>query len=209
MHLHQAAEEIRNGILQKSFSLRRTLEVALDDTAPGTSLNSEWLKTLEDLHTEFGLLSDRLSPPGLEDGLPLAIHYQSQQWQADYSDWEFKLDLPDQWMVEPCDRSRVILTALDELLRSTLCDDLPDKCVRICLTFKPPSRKLSVQIPNAQTGDTSLNLNSSDLRHLATAFSALTAGTCVYREHNSQLIIHFRWKSNRRVFEENRAKITL
>ena len=153
MHLHQAAEEIRNGILQKSFSLRRTFEVALNDTAPGSSLNSQWLKTLEDLHTEFGLLSDRLSPPGLEDGLPLAIHYQSQQWQADYSDWEFKLDLPDQWMVEPCDRSRVILTALDELLRSTLCDDLPDKCVRICLTFEPPSRKLSVQIPTAQTGE--------------------------------------------------------
>jgi hypothetical protein len=79
---HQAAEEIRNKLLQTSFSLRRNLEVALGNETSDISLDRAWLNTLDGLHNDLKLLSDCLSPPYLEESLPLVIQCRAEVWQA-------------------------------------------------------------------------------------------------------------------------------
>ncbi len=198
---HQVAEEIRNGLLQKSFSLRRHLEVALA-AAPGSgTLNQDWLQTLEALHHDFKDLSDRLSPPYLEESLPLAIQYRVTEWQHHYPGWRFQCDFPAEWPSESPEHSRVILTMLDELLRIVCVPALSPPSLDLALS---PSIQLDLQVNHVQaalnvqigpsaTGQPGLNPESADLRDLARAFAALTGGRCVYQPQSPGLTSYWCW----------------
>jgi hypothetical protein len=187
---HQVAESIRNGLLQTSFSLRRNLEVALGSTAGDLSLDPAWLHTLEGLHNDFKLLSDRLSPPYLEESLPLAIQYRVEEWQCHYPGCEFTLDLPVHWQAEPSEHSSVILTALDELWRLVCARPVPNRSIQLRLQMESAMALLRIQIWVPEEFDP----ESADLSHLARAFGALTDGTCTYQHQQNQLTMHFRWK---------------
>jgi hypothetical protein len=187
---HQVAESIRNGLLQKSFSLRRNLEVALADAAGDITVNQAWLNALEDVHNDFKLLSDRLSPPYLEESLPLAIQYRVEEWQCHYPGCAFTLDLPAHWQAEPSDHSSVILTALDELWRLVCSRPVPNRSIHLRLQVESAMAVLRIQILVPEGSDP----ESADLRYLTRAFAALTGGTCTYQHQQNQLTMHFRWK---------------
>jgi hypothetical protein len=187
---HQVAEDIRNGLLQKSFSLRRNLEVALGDATGDIPLNQAWLNALEDFHNDFKRLSDRLSPPYLEESLPLAIQYRVEEWQLHYPGCEFTLDLPAHWQAEPSEHSLVLLTALDELWRLVCSRPVPHRSIHLRLQIESAMAVLWIQLLTSEE----FSPESADLSHLARAFGALTGGTCTYQHQQNQLTMHFRWK---------------
>jgi hypothetical protein len=191
LQLHQVAEEIRDGLLQQSFSLRRNLEVDLDGVAASRMvLTQTWLNSLEGLHHDFKLLSDFLSPPYLEESFPLALQYQMEAWQVRHPGCEFTLKLPALWQQELSDRGQVMLTALDQLLRLTVSQAFPGQSIRLCLRAEQSTAELSVQISTPE----GLNLEVRNLRRLARAVPALVDGSCFYQRDQNQLTMYFRWK---------------
>jgi len=119
--LYCETERIRNGLLQESLAMRRSIELLLGDSCQ-ISLQSvrDWLKGIETFHNSLGQLSDRLSPPYVEESLPLAIQYLLELWQTYNPKLNIQIELPGDWRDESPECSRVILIALDELLRITL-----------------------------------------------------------------------------------------
>jgi hypothetical protein len=191
LQLHQVAEEIRDSLLQQSFSLRRNLEVDLEGVAANSMvMNQSWLNSLEGLHNDFKLLSDFLSPPYLEESLPLALQYRVETWQAHYPSRKFTLNLPDLWPQEMPDRTQVLFTALDEVLRLTASSTLPDETIELCLRTEQSTAELRVQISTPEV----LNLEVQNLRHLARAVPALVDGSCFYQRDQNRLTMYFRWK---------------
>lgn len=209
--LHQAAEEIRNGLLQKSFSLRRNLEVAQNssmvsdrsETIGAHTPSQTWLNTLEDLNHDLKTLSDRLSPLYLGDSLPLALHARADQWRVVYPNCQFTLDLPTEWLPETYEWSQVLIVALDELFHLILSPSIPKLSVALCLNLEPEMGDLSVQIRETEAQlETQLEVQSTDLKfvpqeqlsYIALAFAALTAGRCRYQQTQNYLSSNFRWK---------------
>ena len=119
--LYCETERIRNGLLQESLAMRRSIELLLGDSCE-ISLQSvrDWLTGIEKFHHSLGQLSDRLSPPYVEESLPLAIQYLLELWQTYNPKLNIQMELPRDWPDESPECSRVILIALDELLRITL-----------------------------------------------------------------------------------------
>lgn len=119
--LYCETERIRNGLLQESLAMRRSIELLLGDSCE-ISVESvrDWLTGIEKFHHSLGQLSDRLSPPYVEESLPLAIQYLLELWQTYNPKLNIQMELPGDWPDEPPECSRVILIALDELLRITL-----------------------------------------------------------------------------------------
>ncbi len=119
--LYCETERIRNGLLQESLAMRRSLELWLGDTHEISLEHVRgWLKGIEKFHHSLGQLSDRLSPPFVEESLPLAIQYLLELWQTYNPHLNIQMELPGDWQDESPECSRVILIALDELLRITL-----------------------------------------------------------------------------------------
>ena len=194
--LYQAAEEIRNGLLQKSFSLRRNLEVTQQGSIVDLALSQTWLNTLEDLNHDLKTLSDRLSPLYLEESLPLALNARAEQWRVIYPSCQFTLDLPTEWPSEPYDRSQVLIVALDEMFHIVMSPSIPKLSVVLCLTLKPEMGDLSIQIQTADSQSVDFKFVQKQLSHIARAFVALTAGRCRYQQTQNGLSSNFRWKLN-------------
>jgi hypothetical protein len=143
--LHGEAEQIRNGLLQESFVVRRALEMSLIGDENLQDNQQHCLKKLEDFHHALEQVSDTLSPPYVEDNLPLAIR-RCIESQCSYPiHFDIETDLPSTWRHEPYELSRTILIALDELLRVTQSKDLVGVLRQIRLRSQAEMRELMIQ----------------------------------------------------------------
>jgi hypothetical protein len=191
----QEAESIRNGLLQQSFSLRRSLELALaklDATAKG-----EWqaeLALIEQLHKSLQQTSDRLSPPYIRDNLPLAVQHLLERQRIRDSRLQLEMQLPTIWRLESYETSRAVLTTLEELLTMTLAQtqlELP--LVSVQMNLLPALGELVVQFAYSSNTNLLAPAQVREFTYLKRAFEILTNGNCFHHGKESTITWHFRW----------------
>lgn len=196
MQLFIEAENIREGLLQDSFSMRRSLELSLGDKfEPSAKLHKDWLEKVEHFHHSLEELNDRLSPAYIEDSLPLALQYALNTWKRRHPQLTFQMELPAKWRQEALERSRVILMALDELLRITLSKFLTETSIYIQLKPQGCKGELRVQITYPDESTLTSSSSSKDLDYLSQAFCFLTSGQCFHQQNNLTVTWCFRWKA--------------
>lgn len=193
-HLSVEAEKIRDGLLQESFTIRRSLELSLlNERSTSTPLNQDLLKKMEEFYHSLEQLSDRLSPAYIEDSLPLAIQGVVESWQKCNSNLKIEMELPANWTQEPCDRSLVIFRVLDELLRITLSELLTELSIHIRLKQQGNIGELIVHISYPDAPTLISYWGREDLEYLSQSFQFLTSGQCLRRKQELTVDWYFRW----------------
>lgn len=195
--LEQKAEEIREGLLQELFSCRRSLELHVR-AHQGVSIENleHCLSKLADLHYAVERLSYDLSPPYLEESLPLAVQHLLEQWREQRSKLSVELDLPSFWR-GGLDCNRIVLAALDELLRLTLIENRREKVIHVglqadgdmgeltvCITYCKPSELMAVSGGN----------RAKQLKYLSHSFQLLASGQSGGRRQGLRMTWYFRWR---------------
>lgn len=197
-YLQQQADQIRDGLLQKLFTVRRSLELCEQkEGQPCSEACQSWVTEIEQVHRSLRHLSDQLFPSHLEESLPLAIRYELEHWKQQHPQIKLDLDLPVEWTHEPPERSRAILMILDELLRIVLPQPphpAIQEPIQIRLTAQNHEGELKVSIPYPDPSTRKECCRSNELIHLSHAFQLLTSGWCVSRHKGRTAAWSFRWR---------------
>jgi hypothetical protein len=188
------AEQIRNGLLQESFAIRRGLELALaDEMIASHQLDPKWLKQIGKIQQSLEKLSDHLSPPYLEDNLPLAVRWLIEQWQIKYPNLNVETNLPVDWNHESIEQNRIILTTVDELLRLMLSQLVRPVSLSVDFKQQQQAHELVLQFSLAAGATLASNMSQTELEYLRQSFQFLTSGTCYFQKKDATLIWHLRW----------------
>ena len=195
MKLFQEAEKIRDGLLQESFTIRRSLEMLpVDNLELSFNKTQDCLKQIDQFHQSLVELSDRLFPAYLQDSLPLAIHCLLEPWRASYPHLYFHIDMPACWREESVGCSLTVVRALEELLRITLPEALTQISIDISLEEQENIGQLIVRITYPDTHTLICYSSLPELKFLCKTFQVLTSGKCFYRIKNLTVIWYFCWK---------------
>jgi hypothetical protein len=98
--LHHRAESIRDDLLQQTFAFRRYLEKGRDPIPSQTITpdpSVQWLERLNQVYCSLESLSNELSPPFVEDSLPLALQFVLKDLEKAYPNLWVDLQLPLNW----------------------------------------------------------------------------------------------------------------
>lgn len=182
---HEEAEIIRDRLLQQSFTMRRGLESALIDTHD-SSLKA-CLEQFNLFHQSLNALSDRLSPPYLEDNLTLAIEHLLNSWKSEQAHLTIDFKHPSVWEHAPHPSDALILDALDEVLRIVSTHLLTPITIFVSLNYVRSQINLDIHIPDAED----LNIHS-DLKRLSQVVRFLTGGYCSFSSQQQALTWHYR-----------------
>jgi hypothetical protein len=188
------AEKIRDGLLQESFTIRRSLELSLlNEDSTSTELKQDLLNKMEKFYHSLKQLSDRLSPAYIEDSLLLVIQGVVESWQRCNSNIKIGMEFPTAWRQEPRDRSILILRTLDELLRITSSELVTELSIHISLKQQGNIGELIVHIsyPDVLTLDS--HWGREDLEYLSQTFQFLTSGQCCRLREELTVVWYFRW----------------
>lgn len=187
MQLFHESQKIRDGLLQESFTIRRSLERSLeDDTVLSVDKSQDWLNQVEKFHYSLEQLSNRLFPAFIEESLPLAIQFIIETWQKSHAKLKFKLDLPSYWRQEPSDLSLVVVKVLDELLKITL-TGMTEVSIYISLKLQSGVGRLIVQTFYPDESTLVSSYSAKDLEYLSQSFQFLTSGQCFYQRKDTTL----------------------
>lgn len=194
LKLYLEAKEIRDSLLQESFTIRRSLDLLAQDQLNFTTHKTqEYLKQADNFHHALMELSDRLFPAYIQDSLPLAIECLLEPWLTANSYLHFHLDIPAYWRSEPADRSLIVLRALEELLILTLPNFLAYTSIFISLKQHKYTGQLNVQITYSDLSTASFYYSLKELKYLCTSFGFLTSGKCVCRRRKLSITCYFSW----------------
>ena len=113
--LNQAADLIRNGVLQDMFAIRRRLELSCQTQPNAKEFGCEhYLVELKRIYTLLENLSNRLESPYLQDSLPLALQHAVQPWQESL---HLRTALPHTWEPESDEHTRLLIVLAETLLQ--------------------------------------------------------------------------------------------
>lgn len=196
LQLCRQAESIRDGLLQDSFVMRRNLELSLVNQGERSEQSDKILLSMvEKFHASLKQLSDDLSPPYVEDSLPLAIQYGLDAWKFNHPDVKFELDLPIHWQQESQEHSRLLLRAIDELLQITVSGQRQAALIAVGLTQQGPLAELKVHTTYSQASAWVDHTPTVELNYLRQTFRFLTMGECFYHRSDQSVTWYFRWRS--------------
>jgi len=188
------AEKIRDGILQESFTIRRSLELLPGGNLDlSTSKTQELLKRFDNFHQSLVQLSDRLFPVYIQDNFPLAIQHLLEPWFTSHSQICFHLDMPKSWRHESVDRSLIILRTLEELLKISLPEVLTQVSIYICLQQQVNLGKLVLQITYPDISTLVFYKNLPEREYICKTFRFLTSGKCFCCINNLSLVCYLYW----------------
>ncbi|PMB39593.1 hypothetical protein CEN47_04780 [Fischerella thermalis CCMEE 5319] len=188
------AEKIRDGILQESFTIRRSLELLPGGNLDlSTSQTQELLKRFDNFHQSLVQLSDRLFPAYIQDNFPLAIQHLLEPWFTSHSQICFDLDMPKSWRHESVDRSLIILRTLEELLKISLPEVLAQVSIYICLQQQANLGKLVLQITYPDISTLIFYKNLPEREFICKTFRFLTSGKCFCCINNLSLVCYLYW----------------
>ncbi|MDX2243137.1 MAG: hypothetical protein NW224_20850 [Leptolyngbyaceae cyanobacterium bins.302] len=200
MKLTQEAETIRNGLLQESFVMRRSLELMRTPANPlmidpNEQTNEQCLAMLEKFHLALKDLSDRLSPPYGEDNFPLAIQYLLEQWRSRFPSLTIRTTLPDDWQHNSDPHQRLVLLMLDELLHlGNSLETVNLHTIHITMNQNKTINQLSIGFEGEQLSTFMNSTKTRDWSYLRQTFQFITSGKCWFQSTPSQLIWHFQWQ---------------
>ena len=192
--LQQKAEEIREGLLQELFACRRSLELQLMDH-PEISIQSlqSCLNHIEELHHSIEQLSYELSPPYIEESLPLAVQHLLEQWRMRHSVLSFETALPQSWQDDPA-RNQIVLAILDELLHLTVVEHQPEAPIYISLQADQTIGRLTVRITDSDSSALAAASREEHFHYLRRSFQLLAAGQCRMQTEGSTVAWYFSWR---------------
>lgn len=194
LKLFLEAKTIRDGLLQETFTMRRSLDLLAQDNHSLTVNNTqEYLKQADNFYRALVQLSDRLFPAYIQDSLPLAIECLLEPWLTSNSHLTFQFDIPTYWRYEPADRSLIVLRALEELLILTLPDVSAPSSILISLKQQKYIGRLMVQITYPDHSTMVFYSTLRELDYLCESFRFLTSGKCFCRKHHLSIICYFYW----------------
>lgn len=197
------AEQIRNGLLQESFAIRRGLELALaDEMVTSKQVDPNWLKQIGKIQQSLEKLSDHLSPPYLEDNLSLAIRWLIEQWQITYPNLDVETNLPADWRHESIEQNRIILTTVNELLRLVLSQSVLPVSLSVNFKQQQHAHELVVQFSVAAGSTLTSDSSQTELEYLRQSFQFLTSGTCYLQRKDAAQIWYFRWRAQPHPFKD-------
>lgn len=195
LKLFQEAEKIRDGLLQDSFAIRRSLEMLpLENSELAFNKTQDCLKQIDQFDKSLVQLSDRLFPVYLQDSLPLAIHCLLEPWRTCHPHLSFYINMPAYWRQERVACSLTVVRALDELLRITLPEVLMPISIDISLEEQQNIGQLIVRITYPETHILIYYYNLTELKFLCKTFQVLTSGKCFYQIKNLSVVWYFCWK---------------
>ncbi len=188
------ASKIHEGLLQESFTIRRSLDLLAQDNL-NLTINKiqEYLKQADNFHHALVQLSDRLFPAYIQDSLPLAIECLLEQWLTSNSHLCFNFDIPPYWRYEQAERSLIVLKSLEELLILTLPNTSVPISIFISLKQHKNIGQLMVKITYPEPSTIIFSSNLRELEYLCKSFRFLTSGKCFYRKDNLSITCHFYW----------------
>ena len=188
------AAQIRDCLLQESCAMRRSLELCpIKPDKFSFNSNENWIKRLEIFHTYLQELCDRLSPPYLEEGLPLAIEYLVEKWQKVQPNWQFQLRLTPQWRQQSSEGERLILATIDELLKLWLTDVVKKAFIFLDLQQNEQDNQLKIIINPLDSDSVGSLPKLRDLEYLSQSFQVLTSGTWITQTQNRATIYDWKW----------------
>lgn len=185
---HTQAEIVRDGLLQEAFALRRYLEK--DNHSQDGAVSC--LEQFNQFYQSLENLSNELSPPFVEDSLPLALQFLLKK----HSQVETSLDLDTDWPCDDTENKRTILSIVAELLPllmpETQTQDLKIPLnVRLQHTETMNSLQLTRNMLNQQSK--LLLLNSTEVQYLKEIFHSLMSGTLDINQDGIELTCQLSW----------------
>jgi hypothetical protein len=194
--LDRQAEKIRDELLQELFTLRRSLElVPMDNVGLLGDHYQEWLNKIEKVHYSLEDLSHFLSPPYMEESLPLAIQYRLKQWQQKNSMVNVQMELHSPKYRGSPDQNRVILMVMDELLQLVVPKDLLKEPLSIRLNSRGGKSELQLQITYPHEAMLMSLQRTKELNYLRQVFRLLTGGRCFWQKQGLVVIWCCQWRS--------------
>ncbi|WP_225896389.1 hypothetical protein [Amazonocrinis nigriterrae] len=188
------AKKIHDGLLQESFTIRRSLDLLAQDNLSLTiNKTREYLKQADNFHHALVQLSDRLFPAYIQDSLPLALECLLEPWLTSNSHLCFHFDIPPYWRYEPAEQSLIVLRALEELLILTLSHVSVPTSIFISLKQQKNMGQLMVQITYPDQSTVIFYSTLRELKYLCESFRFLTSGTCFCRKQNLSITCYFYW----------------
>jgi hypothetical protein len=185
-HQWLESDRIRNGMMQEMFALRRGLELWQNQD---TQNSIGWLAQATHLQRSLEQLCHQLSPPFIEDSLPLAIQSMAESWQFE-SSCSTQVDVPTDWQAEPQSEDYVILATLSELLRLSLCYHQGMQPIQIKLTQVNQSAELIVRVETAKA-----LTHCDEWTYLSRCFRYLVGGTGTYQQTSESITWLLRWRT--------------
>lgn len=194
LHLQNQAEQIREGLLQEIFSVRRDIELAqVNETKHFNEKCQDWLAKVEHIHTSLEQVSHQLSPFYVNESLPLAIQYGIELYRQQHSTGEVSVELPTAWTHHSAEQSQVILAVIDELLRIAVPFSATGQPLRVQLKAKPRLGELTLQIAYPDQAAIACCCNSQELKYLEQIFRLLMSGWCGHRQQGLAVTWYFYW----------------
>ena len=194
--LAKEAQNIRDGLLQQSFSLRRSLELSLwEDAQLSPHHCQSYLEKLEEFHQALVQLSDRLAPTYLEESLPLAIEQLLYHKQKQYHQLKWQFETPKLWTEEESTCNWLILNAMDELINLICSQIYAETLLKVSLQEHNYRRELRIQINHPDGGKLPSLDSSGSWQHLSKLFSVVTCGHCFYSCQETTIDVNFCWRS--------------
>ncbi|MEM7062437.1 MAG: hypothetical protein AAF572_04650 [Cyanobacteria bacterium P01_B01_bin.77] len=192
--LRREAEQVRNGLLQEVFIVRRQLELAYKSHNDTQSLNIQpYISKLEQIYTALEKLSDRLGSPYLRTSLPLALRHALQPWQSKLN---LQSKLLDKWCVEPIELTQLLVAFINDLCRHlSLGTELPDRC-EIQLQHQNNGKELTIHAfyNRSLPADLKNSEHSESLIYMLKIFQILTQGEYIKEYYSNQLIWILKWQ---------------
>jgi hypothetical protein len=190
--LESEASLIREQLLQESFAMRRSLELSLMRSDRATnSCHQKYLKQLESFHQKLKDLSDRLSPPYINEGLPWALQYLIKKWQEEFINCQFDLQLPTSWHQKDRDIEYIIVNFIEELLELKLKNSLAS--YKIFLELKQNRANNIEIIFLTKECETKTEDKKKRQKYIQESFQLLTSGVCKIEKQQDRQIWYFIW----------------
>ena len=178
------AEIVRDGLLQEAFALRRCLEGSPTISAPYLEQSIQFYRALENL-------SNQLSPPFIEDSLPLALQFLLKH----HGQLETSLTLePDtDWASDKSESNQTVVAVVAELLPLLAQEAQPPLQVQLWRSGTVNTLQFTRHILHHQTALSVLN--SAEVQHLKEIFYSLLSGTLDIKQTNAELMCQLSWRA--------------
>lgn len=208
---HHTAESIRDGLLQQTFGFRHYLEstAAAQGNEPAeASQAAHWLTRMQALYQSLESLSNELSPPFVEDSLPLALQFaiKNGHWRRFTtapsavedlrSASQTQLHLPESWPHNSPQQNQIVLSVTMELLAMTMPERNPDQTLEIALQTKDNLHTLILTLETMNYHQIQAVTDSAELRHLKEIFHSLAGGRLETGQTGKALIGRLSWPKN-------------
>ncbi|RUT00812.1 hypothetical protein DSM106972_072210 [Dulcicalothrix desertica PCC 7102] len=197
IEFNEEAEFAKNGLLQESFFLRRSIEL-LDGNLTSNSgkVKEKYLNSIEKIYDAVTELINHLSPAYVNDSLPLAIQYLVSAWKIKVTAASWVTKLPVDWDNESPIHSRVLLSLLNRLFQVILSQQQIPQQIQVCLAKQGDLNGVTVNFNYQDTLIVNKIRRIKELDYINKIFAILISGKFYYYQKDAILICRLNWKSD-------------